>query len=162
MVTAFKTASANGNGDCAGKLDSDLSELLEKLAKTDADFVRVGFSDGTYQVRIGDYWMVVRSRFADEFDFMRLDRALRSRITEQGWHYGLGLMSSAVLHGRLARICIPPSSTQTYVESCPLPFIPRPLWIWASHPTEDAIALLRAYVTAVEKIEERLNVSNAA
>lgn len=159
MITTLKPAEAVNFME---QSNSDLSELLEKLVATDGDFVRCGFHDGNYQVRIGEYWMIVQSQFADEFDFMRLDRALRSRITERGWHYGLGLMSCAVLDSKLARICIPASDTQVYAESCPLPFLPRPLWIWNSHPTEDAIALLRAYVNALEKIEERLNVGNAA
>jgi hypothetical protein len=155
--TTIPTASANGNGDCAGHLDPDsLPGLLEKLVERDREFIRRDFGKGQYQIRLKEYWMVIRTENVDDFDFMRLDRALRERITERGWHYGLGLMSSAVLHGRLARICIPASSSGS---PC---LIPRPLWIWESHQEEDAIALLRAYCMAVEKVEELLNATNHA
>jgi hypothetical protein len=157
VSTTIPTASANGNGDCAGKLDpNSLPGLLEKLVERDKEFIRRDIGKGQYLIRLKECWMVVHGDNADDFDYMRLDYALRARVRERGWHYGLGLMSSAVLHGQLARIRIPASASGS---PC---LIPRPLWIWESHQEEDAIALLRAYCVAVEKVEELLNATNHA
>lgn len=107
---------------------TSLVGLLEILLETDREFVKRSFNDGHYQVR--------------------------SRITERGWHYGIGLMSSLILHTKLARICLP--STES------APFISKPLWVWESHENVDAIALLRAYVKAVEKFQELVDAHSAA
>lgn len=127
---------------------NSLPGLLEKLVQIDSDFAKRDFGKDHYQVRLDETWMVVRTINTDVFDLMRLDYAIRSRITERGWHYGLGLMSSIVLKTKLARVCIPGSANEEAV-----PYIPRPLWIWESHESEDAIALLRAYVQGMERIE---------
>jgi hypothetical protein len=158
MVTSIR-GSATENGDCAGSYK--LPDLLEKLVKQDGEFIKPDDIEGHYQVRIKGTWMVVDSVYPDDFDFMRLDRALRLRINERGWHYGLGLMSSAVLCGRLARICIPCTGTRS-VQQAGEPYISHPIWIWESHKDEDAIALLRAYVQGLEKIEELVNANHAA
>jgi hypothetical protein len=124
--------------------------LLERLLKRDPEFIKRNWDSGTYQIRLNDYWMVVSANNPDDFDFMRLDRAIRSRINERGWKYGLGIMSGVVLNSQLARIYIPGNDDLN-------PMMPRALWIWESHSTEDAIAILRAYVKAVETISESKN-----
>lgn len=135
------------------RLDLDLLKLLEKLVERDPEFIKRDFGEGQFLVRLNEDWLVIRTKSVDDFDFMRLERALKVRIKERGWHYGIGLMSAAILHGQLARIFIPATSTREQgSKTCP--YIPRPLWIWESHQTEDALALLRVYVQAVEKIEE--------
>jgi hypothetical protein len=137
--------------------DKELSELLDKLISLDSGFVCFDKSGGNYLVRLKEDWLAIEWQYSDDYDYMRIDRALRARITERGWFYGLGLMSSAVLNTKLARVCIPSSK-----DLSSLPYIPRPLWIWESHETEDAIALLRAYCRAAEKIEELLAHVNQA
>lgn len=124
--------------------------LLERLIANDSDFIKHNWTPGTYQIRLNETWMVISSRNPDDFDFMRLDRALRSRIHEKGWKYGLGIMSGVALNSQLARIYIPGNHESN-------PMMPRAIWIWESHGTEDAIALLRAYVKATEKILELAN-----
>jgi hypothetical protein len=135
--------------------DKELSELLDKLINLDSTFVCFDNSGGNYLVRLKENWLTIAWQYSDDFDYMRLDRALRARITERGWFYGLGLMSSAVLNTKLARVCIPSSK-----DLSSSPYIPRPLWIWGSHEEEDAIALLRSYCRAVEKIEELMAHAN--
>jgi hypothetical protein len=135
--------------------DKEFSELLDKLTTLDPDFVCFDNNKGNYLIRLKNNLLVIAWKYSDEFDYMRLDRALRARITERGWLYGIGLMSSAILSTKLARVCIPSSKDL----SSP-PYIPRPLWIWESHEEEDAIALLRAYCRAVEKIEELMAHAN--
>jgi len=124
--------------------------LLERLLKRDPEFIKRNWDSDTYQIRLNDYWMVVSANNPDDFDFMRLDRAIRSRITQRGWKYGLGIMSGVALNSQLARIYIPGNDELN-------PMMPRALWIWESHSTEDAIAILRAYVKAVETILESKN-----
>lgn len=157
LSTSVPKASAVENGDCAGHIDpQSLPGLLERLVKSDPDFAK-GDCKGHYQIRLHETWMVVRAINPDDFDFMRLDRAIRERITERGWHYGLGLMSSIVLKTKLARVCIPGSADEQASS-----YIPRPMWIWESHESEDAIALLRAYVQGLEKVEELRHADHAA
>lgn len=158
VSTDVPKASAVENGDCAGFHDpSSLPGLLEKLIESDREFVKRDSGKGHYQIRLKETWMVVMAIHPDDFDFMRLDRAVRSRITERGWYYGVGLMSSLVSGTSPARICIPGST-----DADAVPHIPRPLWIWESHENEDAIALLRAYVKAVEKVAELRHANDQA
>lgn len=135
---------------------NDLADLLDRVAKMESwvkqdrsDQYHINFITTTkvaindreqYIVKLKDEWLVIRTKDPDEHDFMRLDRALRRQIElkKLGFLMGTGSDLNAIV--KLASVYIPVSEGD------------RAMWFSGSHETEEAIALLKAYVEATEAI----------